>query len=194
MKNVQRKNIKKILRKYSKHRPFARKYHYLRRKNDYIVTQLMDLVFQQYHYGFSSLSSFKSYIKMYAGREFTSRTTTNLGIEGMFANQLARTGLVANVRAAYLLIRTGAVKLNGCIIKNPRKMLSIGDSFQIVYPFSSLLLRDYIRRLKLRQVFFNVPRYYEYNLKLLLFNIIRRPTRRERRLMSYYPFMKNELT
>lgn len=63
--------FKEYFKKYARRRPFIKRFIRLRRKNDYIITELMDLVFQQYHYGFSTLTSFRMFLKKISNRSFS---------------------------------------------------------------------------------------------------------------------------
>lgn len=82
-------------RRFYKPRP-PKKYVYLRRKKDYLLTPLMDIVLQQYHYGFSTLKSFKYFLERNMSK-LGGPKLTSFGIEGMLANQLCRSGLVTNI-------------------------------------------------------------------------------------------------
>lgn len=84
--------------------------------------------------------------------------------------------------------------MNKTIETNPRRVLRVGDSFKIAHPFSILVFRHYKHLLAMRKIVFNIMPYFEYNLKLLVFKIWRKPSKRERALIMYYPFFKNELT
>ena len=125
--------------------PYPSKFFWLKRRKNYVITQLMDLVFQQYHYGFNSFASFKSYLRRYGGREALWKNSLSLGVEGMLANQLTRVLAIFNIRDAYLLVRSGAVTVNKQKRLNPRFMLYVGDTFRIKVPFSKFLLKRYIK-------------------------------------------------
>jgi hypothetical protein len=45
-----------------------KKYIYLRKRREYLVTPLMDLVIQQHHFGFSSLKSLGHFMKRNVGK------------------------------------------------------------------------------------------------------------------------------
>ena len=108
-------------RRFYKPRP-PKKYVYLRRKKDYLLTPLMDIVLQQYHYGFSTLKSFKCFLERNTSKLGGGRLVT-FGIEGMLANQLYRSGLVTNIRHGYILVKSGGVIVNKQRVRNPRRVL-----------------------------------------------------------------------
>jgi len=112
----------------------------------------------------------------------------------MLASQLCKTSFFLNIRSAYIAVKGGAIAVNGRVEKNPRKILNVGDTIKVLFPFVLVLSKFYILRLKNNLVIHSVAPYFEYNLRLLSFQIFRKPTKRERRLIVYYPFFKNELT
>lgn len=176
-------------RRFYKPRP-PKKYVYLRRKKDYLLTPLMDIVLQQYHYGFSTLKSFKYFLERNMSK-LGGPKLTSFGIEGMLANQLCRSGLVTNIRHGYILVKSGAVVVNKQQVRNPRKVLIVGDTFSLCFPFNKLLLKNLRRRLRMRLQTFNVARYLEYNLRLMVFRIYRLPTNLELSTIPYFPYYKN---
>lgn len=131
----------------------------------------MDLVFQQYHYGFTSFSSFKCYIRRYGGGEYNLAVDNRLGVEGMLANQVCRGLCLLNIRQAYLLVRSGGVTINAVTTKNPRAMLRLGDTFKLSFPFSKICLKYYVRRLRRRRYIFKPPGYFEINYRIMAFKI-----------------------
>jgi hypothetical protein len=136
----------KEFRNYANKVPRSRvrlKRFYRFRKSQYTITRRVDAIFQQYYYGFSTLNSFKCYIKRHAGKHFSWKTET-LGVEGMFANQIYRLGMFPTMRYGYLLIKTGVVRLNGQIIRNPRRILKVGDEFMFTSPTTAMVVFNYL--------------------------------------------------
>jgi len=147
---------------------FPNRFFNLKKKDEYIVTPLLDLTIQQYHFGFSSLASFKSYLKRISslGNNFLA-----IGLDGMLANQLWRIGLVQNVRLGYVLVKSGAIVLNGNIEKNPRRLLFVDDVLRVDYRFSRYLLQFYRDNLANRKISFSIPQFYEFNFRLVVFKL-----------------------
>lgn len=94
-----------------------------------------------------------------------------LGVEGMLANQLCRTGFLINIRWGYLLVKAGGVLVNGLKDSNPRRMIRVGDTFQVLQPFSGLVVKHYLRLLRARKAFFSTATYLEFSLPLFLFKV-----------------------
>lgn len=165
------------------------KYIWLRRKRDYRITPLVNLVFQQYHYGFSTLASFKAYV-----RKINAGACTGFGLESLFSAQLFNSvGGLPNIRAAYNLIRAGGVLLNNCVCTNPRKFLNVYDGFRIIFPFNVIVLDFFLKRLNREMVILPPPPYIEFNLRVLSFKIWRTPQKLELSRLSYYPFRRKDI-
>lgn len=186
-----RVRLKGHRRRFYRPRP-PKKFVYLRRKRDYLLTPLMDTVLQQYHFGFSSLNSFKYFLERNTSKLGGGKLVA-LGIEGMLANQLCRAGVVNDIRNGYVLVKSGAVAVNKQQVRNPRKVLVVGDVFSIMFPFNKLMLRLLRKRLKLRLQIFNLARYLEYNFRLMVFKIYRSPTKLELSIITYFPYYKNTI-
>lgn len=165
---------------------------YVRRLHHYLVSPLMDAILQQHHFGFSSLTSFKCFVQKNR-QKLGGNQLKAFGIEGMLANQLCRAGVIDDIRKGYVLVKAGAVLVNSREVRNPRKILIVGDSFSIRFPFNRLLVGLLKTRLKKEIQFFNIAPYLEYNLRMLSFRIYRAPTLRELSIMAYYPYKKNPI-
>lgn len=164
---------------------------WLLRKKDYRITDLVNLVSQQYHYGFSSLASFKSYLRKISNSSILRLGA--LGLEGLLCAQLFNTGILPNIRAAYNLIRSGAVLVNGYCCTNPRKFLKVSDSFMIIFPFNVVVLDFFLERLRAELIISVPPCYVEFGLRVMFFKIWRRPNKKERSWLNYYPFHRRPL-
>lgn len=149
-------------------RMFPSRFFNLRRKDEYIVTPLLDLTIQQYHFGFSSMSSFKSYLKRI---NFLGNNSLAFGLDGMLANQLWRIGLVQNVRMGYVLVKSGAIVLNGNTEKNPRRLLFVDDILRVDYRFSRYILQFYRDNLASKKIVLLIPQFYEFNFRLMIFKL-----------------------
>lgn len=128
------------------------------------------MIFQQIHYGFSNLISFRSYMKKFAVKTFAQRNRP-LGIEAMLANLLCRTTLLPEIRAAYLLVKAGGVMVDETITKNPRRMLSLTNVIKIEKSYKRILMRYYKLWLRRRKVVAGIMGYFDYNFKLMTFKI-----------------------
>ena len=119
------------------------KYGYLRRYQTYRIPEVVSALFQQHHFGFGRLTSFRTYIRKHA-TNVNSVKMAGLGINGMLANQLYRSTLVPSVREAYVLVRSGGVSINEKYTKNPRKPLYLGDEIKINSRFRKSIMGYYL--------------------------------------------------
>lgn len=148
----------------------------------------IEFVRQQYYFGFRSTKVFLLFFRKFEIGAGASRF--NLGLEGLLPHLLFRCNLVSTVRGAHILIRLRGVHLNGRILQSPHKCLRVGDRFGVLPRYIRYIFRGFRKTLRRRLLKVNIPNYLEYNYRLMLFFIWRRPTATERTFLHHTPFKR----
>lgn len=150
----------------------------------------LELLKDQNYFCFKTLSQLRKYLKRV---EHSRRPDiTFLGLEGSFLNLVFRANLVRTTREARAFIKLGAFTVNKLIVKNPYKILSVFDVFQVHASFVKVVWKSFFLRVRQRVFFVNIPNYIDFNYRLLRFFIWRLPTQLERRFVHYFPFIKSQ--
>lgn len=81
-------------------------------------------------------------------------------------------------------IRKGLILINNRLIKNPLKIIKIGDNIQVNPKFRKSIHKTFTAKMKKKLIFLKLPSYLEYNFNILYFSLIRLPTKLE--ILRFY--------
>lgn len=146
----------------------------------------------QSFFQFRTLRQFLVFARKYAG---VGPYATSLGLEGVLLALIYKVGLGVDTRASYLLVKMGAIIVNGHKQRNPYKVLGVGDAFYVA-PVAVKPLVKYLNwrleRKKRRELFFGPPGFIFADYRILYFGIARMPYRFERISPNTHPFIGME--
>lgn len=88
-------------------------------------------------------------------------------------------------------IRQGLIFINGRPVKNPLRVVKLGDNIHVNPRLRKQIHKNFIYKMKNRLIFLKLPSYIEYNFNILYFSLIRLPTRSEVLRFYYGAFHLN---